>query len=153
MIRRRLRRCAPIERGVVAVIVGLLMVVIVGSAATVFDLARLRHERHMIQAAVDLGSLAGAASCRCTDSTGASVAETVARAIAVTELTLALATGGLVIELRVRRLDPRDAPRLHRRLRTRSRVVDVGRMDGVSEAARRSTLSIRTAAICATASG
>jgi hypothetical protein len=48
------------ERGAVAVMVALLLVVLLGSAAVAIDLARLRHERHLLQAAVDLGSLAGA---------------------------------------------------------------------------------------------
>ena len=48
------------ERGAVVLMVALLLVVLLGSAAVVIDLARLRHERHLLQAAVDLGSLAGA---------------------------------------------------------------------------------------------
>jgi hypothetical protein len=70
------------ERGVVAVMVALLMVVMVGSAAFVFDLSRLRHERHLIQAAVDLGSLAGAAYLPVSDPPGAAQAEATARGVA-----------------------------------------------------------------------
>jgi hypothetical protein len=97
MTPRRIRARLEDERGVVAVIVALLMVVMVGSAAMVFDLARLRHERHMIQAAVDLGSLAGADLLPVSDTTGASVAESVARAVAV-QNSPSLATGGLLID-------------------------------------------------------
>ena len=97
MIRRRLRQLRADQRGAVAVIVGLLMVVLLGSAATVFDLARLRHERHMIQAAVDLGSLAGASFLPVNSPSTASAAENMARSIAVKN-DPALGSGGLVIE-------------------------------------------------------
>jgi hypothetical protein len=70
------------ERGVVAVIVAILMVVLGGSAAMTFDLARLRHERHLIQAAVDLGSLAGAAYMPVSSPSDAAAAEAVAREVA-----------------------------------------------------------------------
>jgi hypothetical protein len=79
---KRLRARLEDERGVVAVIVAILMVVLAGSAAMTFDLARLRHERHLIQAAVDLGSLAGAGFLPVSDSTGAAAAEATARQIA-----------------------------------------------------------------------
>ncbi|HET8525257.1 MAG TPA: TadE/TadG family type IV pilus assembly protein [Actinomycetota bacterium] len=97
MIRRRLDQLRADQQGAVAVIVGLLMVVLLGSAATVMDLARLRHERHMIQAAVDLGSLAGAQFLPVFDPPTASAAENNARAIAEANYP-ALGSGGLVIE-------------------------------------------------------
>jgi hypothetical protein len=62
--------------------VALLLVVIVGSAAVAFDLARLRHERHLIQAAVDLGSLAGAAYLPVADPPSAAIATAAARRVA-----------------------------------------------------------------------
>jgi hypothetical protein len=68
---------------VVAVIVALLIVVLGGSAAMTFDLARLRHERHLVQAAVDFGSLAGAAYLPVSDPPGAAIAEAAAREIAI----------------------------------------------------------------------
>lgn len=79
----RLRARAQDERGVVAVIVALLLVVLGGSAALTFDLARLRHERHLIQAAVDLGSLAGAAYLPVSDVAGAAIATAAAEEIAI----------------------------------------------------------------------
>ena len=82
-MRRRLRQLRVDQRGAVAVMVGLLMVVLLGSAALVLDLARLRHERHMLQAAVDLGSLAGASFLPVNSSSTASAAESMARSIAV----------------------------------------------------------------------
>ena len=97
MIRRRLRELHVDQRGAVAVTVALLMVVLIGSAATVLDLARLRHERHMIQAAVDLGSLAGASFLPVNSPSTASAAESMARSIAVKNHP-ALGSGGLVIE-------------------------------------------------------
>jgi hypothetical protein len=70
------------ERGVVAVVVALLMVVLGGSAAMTFDMSRLRHERHLIQAAVDLGSLAGAAYMPVSTPATAAQAEAVALEVA-----------------------------------------------------------------------
>jgi hypothetical protein len=84
------------ERGVVAVIVALLLVVLGGSAAVMFDLARLRHERHVIQTAVDLGSLAGAGMLPASDPVTAAAAEAAARDVAVSNAPQ-LASGGLSI--------------------------------------------------------
>jgi hypothetical protein len=47
------------ESGAVVVITALLLVVLMGSVAFAIDLARLRHERQVLQTAVDLGALAG----------------------------------------------------------------------------------------------
>ncbi len=69
------------ERGAVAVMVALLLVVLLGSAAVALDLARLRHERHLLQAAVDLGSLAGAGLMPVTSGTWM-LADSAARDIA-----------------------------------------------------------------------
>lgn len=78
----RLLRRLDDQRGVVAVIVALLMVVLGGTAAVTFDLARLRHERHVVQSAVDLGSLAGAGLLPVDTPAAAAIAE--ATAIEVT---------------------------------------------------------------------
>ena len=48
------------EHGAVVVITALLLVVLMGAVAFAVDLARLRHERQVLQTAVDLGALAGA---------------------------------------------------------------------------------------------
>ena len=70
------------ERGVVAVVVALMLTALLGSAAVMFDIARLRHERHILQAAVDLGSLAGAGLMPVQGSTAAGAAEGTARQVA-----------------------------------------------------------------------
>ena len=93
---RRARSRLDDERGIVAVIVAVMMVVLMGSAAMTFDLARLRHERHLVQAAVDLGSLAGAGYLPVSDVPGATAAEAAARAVAV-ENAPELASSGLTI--------------------------------------------------------
>lgn len=93
---RRVRSRMDDERGIVAVIVAVMMVVLMGSAAMTFDLARLRHERHLVQAAVDLGSLAGAGFLPVSDAAGATAAEAAARAVAVQNAP-ELATSGLTI--------------------------------------------------------
>lgn len=93
----RLRARMDDERGAVAVIVAILLVVLGGSAAMAFDMARLRHERHMIQAAVDLGSLAGADLLPVSTPAGAAIAENIARQVAVQNAP-ELATSGLTID-------------------------------------------------------
>ncbi len=80
----------------VALTVAILMVVLAGSAALTFDLARLRHERHLIQAAVDLGSLAGATLLPVSTPATAAAAEATARQIAVQNAPK-LASAGLSI--------------------------------------------------------
>ena len=70
------------ERGVVAVVVALMLVALLGSAAVMFDIARLRHERHILQAAVDLGSLAGAGLMPVQGATAGAAAEGTARQVA-----------------------------------------------------------------------
>ncbi len=96
MSARRARGRFDDERGVVAVMVALLMIVMMGSAAFVFDLARLRHERHMVQAAVDLGSLAGAAFLPIDTAAERLTTSDAARAVAV-QNSPELGAGGLTI--------------------------------------------------------
>jgi Flp pilus assembly protein TadG len=93
----RLRKRLDDERGVVAVFVALLLIVLLGSAAIMFDIARLRHERHILQAAVDLGSLAGAGYMPVQGATAGTIARDSARAIAVANAP-SLAAAGLTIE-------------------------------------------------------
>lgn len=82
LLRRTQARLAD-ERGAVAVIVALLMVVLLGSSAMLFDLARLRHERHVLQGAVDLGSLAGAGFLPARGAAAAAAVEAAATDVAV----------------------------------------------------------------------
>lgn len=91
---RRNQFCLSDERGAVAVIVALLMVVLLGSSAMLFDLARLRHERHVLQGAVDLGSLAGAGFLPVRGADEAAVAEAAALDVAVANAPQ-LSSGGL----------------------------------------------------------
>lgn len=56
----RLRRRLDREEGVVAVLTALLLVVLLASTAFAIDIALLRHDRAVIQKAVDMGALAGA---------------------------------------------------------------------------------------------
>jgi hypothetical protein len=101
----RLRARARDDRGAVAVIVALLLVVLGGSAAVTFDLARLRHERHLVQAAVDLGSLAGAAFLPVSNPAGAAAAEGAARDIAIKNAPQ-LESGGLSLRFACVIYDP-----------------------------------------------
>jgi hypothetical protein len=57
---RRIGRQLDRQEGVVAVITALMLIVLMGSVAFAIDLARLRHERHVVQTAVDFGALAAA---------------------------------------------------------------------------------------------
>jgi Putative Flp pilus-assembly TadE/G-like len=82
VIRSRLLARVNDERGVVAVVVALLLVALLASSAVMFDIARLRHEKHILQAAVDLGSLAGAGYMPVQGSTAAGLAESTARNVA-----------------------------------------------------------------------
>lgn len=93
---RRIRSRLDDDHGAVAVIVALVMVVIMGATALTFDLARLRHERHLIQAAVDLGSLAGAGFLPVATPGEAAAAEDAARMIAESNAPQ-LASSGLSI--------------------------------------------------------
>jgi hypothetical protein len=70
------------DDGAVVVTVALVMVVLMGATALALDLARLRHERHLIQAAVDLASLAGAGFLPVANPSDAADAESAARMIA-----------------------------------------------------------------------
>lgn len=69
--------------GAVTVIAALLMVVIMASMAFALDLARLRHERQLLQTAVDLGALAGAGKLPVQGSAEANAAIATARRVAL----------------------------------------------------------------------
>ena len=79
---RRTRSRLDDDRGAVVVIVAFAMVILMGATALALDLARLRHERHLIQAAVDLGSLAGAGFLPVSSPSDAADAESAVRMIA-----------------------------------------------------------------------
>jgi Flp pilus assembly protein TadG len=71
------------EEGAVAVLAALLIVVLLGSVAFTIDLGRLRHARQVIQNAVDFGSLAGAQNLPVQGAAAATVAEGIARQVAI----------------------------------------------------------------------
>ena len=48
------------ERGAIAVLAALTIVILLAAVAFVIDISRLYHERQVLQNAVDFGSLAGA---------------------------------------------------------------------------------------------
>ncbi len=60
VVRGRFDRLAREERGAVAVLAALLIVVLMAAVAFTIDLGRLYHERQSLQNAVDFGALAGA---------------------------------------------------------------------------------------------
>jgi hypothetical protein len=101
----RVRRRPSDERGVVTVFVALSLVVLLGTTAFVFDLSRLRHSRHVLQAAVDLGSLAGAGFLPVKGAAVASQAESTARNIALANAP-ELASSGLTISFGCVVFDP-----------------------------------------------
>lgn len=62
------------ERGAVAVIFALVLVILFGAVAFAVDLSRLYHERQVLQNAVDFGALAGAQDLPVQGSAQAAVA-------------------------------------------------------------------------------
>jgi len=76
------RRLAD-ERGAVAVLFALTLIVIFAAVAFVIDISRLYHARQVLQNAVDLGALAGAAELPASDATTGTAAETIARRVAI----------------------------------------------------------------------
>ena len=83
MIRSRLRARLRADDGVVTIIAALLIVVLMASVAFALDLARLRHERQLLQTAVDLGALAGAGKLPVQGSSEANAAIATARRVAL----------------------------------------------------------------------
>ena len=101
LIRERLQD----ESGAVVIISALLIVVLMGSVAFAVDLARLRHERQVLQTAVDLGALAGAGKLPAQGGDAASDAEATARRIAIANAPQ-LASATLDISFRCAVSDP-----------------------------------------------
>ncbi len=99
------RRRLSEQDGVVAIIVALLMVVLLGSTAMLFDLGHLRHQRQVLQDAVDLSALAGAQLLPVKDSSTASLAESTARSIALANAP-GLPAGSVAISFRCVVSDP-----------------------------------------------
>jgi hypothetical protein len=71
------------ERGAVAVLFALLVIVLFAAVAFVIDLSRLYHARQVLQNAVDFGALAGAQELPVADAAAAAIAEDIARDVAI----------------------------------------------------------------------
>jgi Putative Flp pilus-assembly TadE/G-like/von Willebrand factor type A domain len=71
------------QRGAVAVLFALTLIVIFAAVAFVVDISRLYHARQVLQNAVDLGALAGAAELPAADPIQGTAAETIARRVAI----------------------------------------------------------------------
>jgi Putative Flp pilus-assembly TadE/G-like/von Willebrand factor type A domain len=84
------------ERGAIAVLAALLIVILLTAVAFVVDISRLYHERQVLQNAVDFGSLAGAQDLPVQGSAQANVASAIARTVAVANAPQ-IATSGLTI--------------------------------------------------------
>jgi len=93
------------ESGAVVIISALLIVVLMGSVAFAVDLARLRHERQVLQTAVDFGALAGAGKLPAQGGDAAAEAEATARRIAIANAPQ-LASATLDISFRCAVADP-----------------------------------------------
>ena len=70
------------ERGAIAVLFALTIVILFAAVAFVIDISRLYHERQVLQNAVDFGALAGAQDLPVQGSSQATVASGVARTVA-----------------------------------------------------------------------
>lgn len=68
----------PRERGVVALVVALVGIVVLGSAAVTVDIANLYRRRNQLQNAIDFGALAGSAKMPVNDATEAAAARAAA---------------------------------------------------------------------------
>jgi Putative Flp pilus-assembly TadE/G-like/von Willebrand factor type A domain len=93
------------ESGAVVIISALLIVVLMGSVAFAVDLARLRHERQVLQTAVDLGALAGAGKLPAQGGDAAADAVATATRIAIANAPQ-LASATLDISFRCAVADP-----------------------------------------------
>lgn len=104
-IRGLIRERVQDESGAVVIISALLIVVLMGSVAFAVDLARLRHERQVLQTAVDLGALAGAGKLPAQGGTAAADAVSTATRIAIANAPQ-LASATLDISFRCAVSDP-----------------------------------------------
>ena len=84
------------ERGAIAVLAALTIVILLAAVAFVIDISRLYHERQVLQNAVDFGALAGAQDLPVQGSSQANVASAIARTVALANAPQ-IATAGLTI--------------------------------------------------------
>ena len=84
------------ERGAIAVLTALTIVILFAAVAFVIDISRLYHERQVLQNAVDFGALAGAQNLPVQGSAQANIASAVARTVATANAPQ-VATAGLTI--------------------------------------------------------
>jgi putative Flp pilus-assembly TadE/G-like protein/von Willebrand factor type A domain-containing protein len=102
---RRLGDAHAGEEGAVIILSALMMVVLLSAVAFAVDLARLRHEKHVLQAAVDLGALAGAGTLPARGAAQANLSVNAARQIALANAP-SLGSGGLTVDFRCVVTDP-----------------------------------------------
>jgi hypothetical protein len=93
------RRLAD-ERGAVAVLFALTLIVIFAAVAFVIDISRLYHARQVLQNAVDLGALAGAQELPAADAATGTAAETIARRVAIANAPQLGSTATLTVSFR-----------------------------------------------------
>ncbi|MGH2595594.1 MAG: TadE/TadG family type IV pilus assembly protein [Actinomycetota bacterium] len=84
------------ERGAIAVLTALTIVILFAAVAFVIDISRLYHERQVLQNAVDFGALAGAQDLPVQGSAQANIASQIARTVAIANAPQ-VATSGLTI--------------------------------------------------------
>ncbi|HEY7668362.1 MAG TPA: TadE/TadG family type IV pilus assembly protein [Actinomycetota bacterium] len=88
------------QRGAVAVLFALTLIVIFAAVAFVIDISRLYHARQVLQNAVDLGALAGAAELPAADAAAGTAAETIARRVAIANAPQLASTATLTVTFR-----------------------------------------------------
>jgi hypothetical protein len=84
------------ERGAIAVLAALTIVILLAAVAFVVDISRLYHERQVLQNAVDFGALAGAQDLPVQGSAQANISSAIARTVAVANAPQ-ISTAGLTI--------------------------------------------------------
>ena len=84
------------ERGAIAVLTALIIIILFAAVAFVIDISRLYHERQVLQNAVDFGALAGAQDLPVQGSAQANIASAVASTVAIANAPQ-IATSGLTI--------------------------------------------------------
>ncbi len=85
------------ERGAIAVLAALMIIILFAAVAFVIDISRLYHERQVLQNAVDFGALAGAQDLPVQGSAQANISSQIARTVATANAPQ-IATAGLTIK-------------------------------------------------------
>jgi hypothetical protein len=88
------------ERGAVAVLFALTLIVLFAAVAFTIDISRLYHARQVLQNAVDFGALAGAAELPAADAAKGAAAEALARSVAIANAPQLASTATLTVSFR-----------------------------------------------------